>query len=70
MAVQLFESGDYAVSALLANGTTWFRTAEVTRILRYPNCSQAVRKNVRQKHIATLCELGGVSTERGGVSTE
>ena len=49
MAVQHFESGDYAVSARLANGTTWFRAAEVTRILGYANCSQAVRKNVRQK---------------------
>ena len=69
MAVQLFESGDYAVGALLARGGTWFRAADVTRILGYANCSQAVRKNVRPKHIATLIELRGVSTNRDGVST-
>ena len=69
MAVQLFESGDYAVSALLARGGTWFRAADVTRILGYTSCSQAVRKNVRPKHIATLSELRGVSTNRDGVST-
>ena len=70
MAVQIFESGDYAVSALLAKGAIGFRAADVTRTLGFANSSQAVRKTVRSKHVSTLEALqGSTSTGVGGIST-
>ena len=58
-----------SMSAALAS-KLFFRAADVSRALGYGNSSQAVRKNVRNKHVFTreaLDGLQGVSlVETGG----
>ena len=60
--LQTFSHKAFTVLATLSQQTAHFRAADVARQLGYANCSQAIRKNVRAKYVATLAVLRGIST--------
>ena len=57
---KVFKNGLYSVDVITKDGVSWFRAADVTRILRYKNGRQAIKDNVRNKHTATKETLGCV----------
>ena len=72
LASKLFSNDAFSVDILQCGCKLYFRAADVTRALGYGNSSQAVRKNVRDKHVYTRGALdgsqGGISRGEGGVS--
>ncbi len=72
LASKLFSNDSFSVDIVLCGCKLFFRAADVTRALGYGNSSQAVRKNVRNKHVYTREALddlmGGISTRDGGGS--
>ena len=72
LASKLFSNDFFSVDIVQCGCKLFFRAADVTRALGYGNSSQAVRKNVRNKHVysreALDDLLGGLSSRDGGVS--
>ena len=66
---KLFCNDAFSVDIVQCGCKLYFRAADVTRALGYGNSSQAVRKNVRDKHIFTKEALGGgISAGVSGVT--
>eukprot|EP00973_Karenia_brevis_P067909 9447648-Karenia_brevis.AAC.1 len=55
--LQVFNNDTFTVHTTLQRQTPYFRAADVVRQLGYANGPQAVRKNVRDKHVTTLATL-------------
>ena len=55
--LQVFNNETFTVHTTLQRQTPYFRAADVARQLGYANGPQAVRKNVRDKHVTTLAAL-------------
>ena len=72
LASKLFTNDSFSVDIVQCGCKLFFRAADVTRSLGYGNSSQAVRKNVRNKHVYTREALddliGSLSSRDGGVS--
>ena len=68
MLPQTYNNGVFALQAVVANASPYFRAADVAKQLGYANGPQAVRKNVRDKFVTTLGQLMGVAPEGGGTS--
>ena len=72
LASKLFSNDYFSVDVVQCGCRLFFRAADVTRALGYGNSSQAVRKNVRDKHVFTRGALdgfqGGISSGDGGVA--
>ena len=66
LASKLFSNDSLSVDILQCGCKLFFRAADVTRALGYGNSSQAVRKNVRAKHVFTRRALDGL---REGISS-
>ena len=70
LASKLFSNDFFSVDIVQCGCKLFFRAADVTRALGYGNSSQAVRKNVRNKHVFTDEALdgfhGGISSREGG----
>ncbi len=69
LASKLFSNDFFSVDIVQCGCKLFFRAADVTRALGYGNSSQAVRKNVRNKHVYTREALddllGGISSRDG-----
>ncbi len=72
LASKLFSNDSFSVDVVQCGCKLFFRAADVTRALGYGNSSQAVRKNVRAKHVFTRRALDGlregISSGDGGVA--
>ncbi len=72
LASKLFSNEFFSVDVVQCGCKLFFRAADVTRALGYGNSSQAVRKNVRNKHVYTREALDdlivGISTRDRGAS--
>ena len=70
LASKLFSNDSFSVDIVQCGCKLFFRAADATRALGYGNSSQAVRKNVRAKHVFTRRALddlqGGISIRDGG----
>ena len=66
LASKLFSNDSFSVDVVQCGCKLFFRAADVTRALGYGNSSQAVRKNVRAKHVFTRGALDGL---QGGISS-
>ncbi len=60
LASKLFSNDSFSVDVVQCGCKLFFRAADVTRALGYGNSSQAVRKNVRAKHVSTRGALDGL----------
>lgn len=71
LANKLFSNDAFSVDVVDNQGKLYFRAADVTRALGYGNSSQAVRNNVRRKHVVAREALGslqrGICSRDGGV---
>ena len=63
LASKLFSNEFFSVDIVQCGCKLFFRAADVTRALGYANSSQAVRKNVRDKHVFTKDALDGLQTD-------
>ncbi len=63
LASKLFSNDFFSVDIVQCGCKLFFRAADVTRALGYGNSSQAVRKNVRDKHVFTKEALDGFQTD-------
>ena len=63
LASKLFSNDSFSVDVVQCGCMLFFRAADVTRALAYGNSSQAVRKNVRDKHVFTKEALDGLQSD-------
>ena len=63
LASKLFSNDSFSVDIVQCGCKLCFRATDVTRALGYGNSSQAVRKNVRDKHVFTKEALDGSQSD-------